>query len=317
MMLDFIRSMNNPVDRLTSAFVRKTIASSLMLWALSPLALVSVASASTFSASTLVEVDVLDGGLAFGERIRETEVGEIDALGDLVEQRGGRKQSRGRRIMRPRPPRRRRLPNNRVQPGGGLDVAIRSCTPDGEALTALVPAENPVFTMRDYPTFLFYLPDAPETVDYAEFILLSADEKTEVYSTQFSPVASGIVSVSIPAEVDKALVVGEAYHWYLNVHCQTTTGVPAVNGWVERVAEDGLENSVSESVLPDIWYDAIADTAQTLLAEQQSAQLQEDAQTVWAQLLTAAELSELVNVPIVGPAMGSMLEPVSVDDADL
>ena len=317
MMLDFIRSMNNPVDRLTSAFVRKTIASSLMLWALSPLALVSVASASTFSASTLVEVDVLDGDLAFGERIRETEVGEIDALGDLVEQRGGRKQSRGRRIMRPRPPRRRRLPNNRVQPGGGLDVAIRSCTPDGEALTALVPAENPVFTMRDYPTFLFYLPDAPETVDYAEFILLSADEKTEVYSTQFSPVASGIVSVSIPAEVDKALVVGEAYHWYLNVHCQTTTGVPAVNGWVERVAEDGLENSVSESVLPDIWYDAIADTAQTLLAEQQSAQLQEDAQTVWAQLLTAAELGELVNVPIVGPAMGSMLEPVSVDDADL
>ena len=316
-MLDFIRSMNNPVDRLTSAFVRKTIASSLMLWALSPLALVSVASASTFSASTLVEVDVLDGDLAFGERIRETEVGEIDALGDLVEQRGGRKQSRGRRIMRPRPPRRRRLPNNRVQPGGGLDVAIRSCTPDGEALTALVPAENPVFTMRDYPTFLFYLPDAPETVDYAEFILLSADEKTEVYSTQFSPVASGIVSVSIPAEVDKALVVGEAYHWYLNVHCQTTTGVPAVNGWVERVAEDGLENSVSESVLPDIWYDAIADTAQTLLAEQQSAQLQEDAQTVWAQLLTAAELGELVNVPIVGPAMGSMLEPVSVDDADL
>ena len=80
-----------------------------------------------------------------------------------------------RRIERPLPP--RRLPPNRVQPGGGLDVAARACTTEGPALTALVPVENPVFTAQDHPTFLFYFPDAPETVSYSEFILLSAVEK--------------------------------------------------------------------------------------------------------------------------------------------
>jgi len=208
-----------------------------------------------------------------------------------------------RRIQRPDPP--RRLPPNQVQPGGGLDAAADACTPDGAPLTALVPVENPVLTMRDRPTFLFYLPDAPETVDYAEFILLSADEKLEIYATQFSPIASGIVSVSLSNEAALALEPGQAYHWYLNLHCQTAAGVPSVNGWVQRVAtadvaESGVNSLSTDSALPEVWYDEIAAVAASL---RQSPQLTtgESNWSRWHDLLSAAGLDELVGVPVLGP----------------
>ncbi|MEL6553177.1 MAG: DUF928 domain-containing protein [Cyanobacteria bacterium J06621_11] len=232
-----------------------------------------------------------------------------------------------RRIERPLPP--RRLPPNRVQPGGGLDVAARACTTEGPALTALVPVENPVFTAQDHPTFLFYFPDAPETVAYAEFILLSADEKEEIYSTQFSPMASGISSISLPAEASKALAVGEAYHWYLNLHCETTAGIPSVNGWVQRIAADELgaisgnvPGAVStDSQLPDVWYDAIAQIAQIMTAHQQNTDAVDEpalvelapAEKEWAQLLTAAGLSDLIGVPVVGGAAVNLSASSSTD----
>lgn len=206
------------------------------------------------------------------------------------------KQTTRRRIARPAPPR-RQLPPNRVQPGGGLDIAAYSCTPGGAPLTALVPVENPVFTARDRPTFLFHLPDAPEAVDHAEFILLSADEKEEIHSVQFSPTASGIVSISLPAESEKVLEPGEAYHWYLNLHCQTAVGIPSVNGWVQRVAsEDVAELSVG-SELPSVWYDEVAQTAASL---RQLPSAGDSVLAQWSSLLMAAELDELIDISVLG-----------------
>ena len=230
---------------------------------------------------------------------------------------GSRRSPTRRRVERPRPP--RRLPPNRVQPGGGLDVSVSACTPDGPPLTALVPVENPVFTRRDRPTFLFYFPDAPEMVKHAEFILLSEDEKEVVFSAQFEPRASGIVSVSLP-DTAKALVVGEAYHWYLNMHCETTDSVPSVNGWVQRVAEDEAAVAVSEG-MPLAWYDAIArsvpqrglsgqvmpehapEQSVPLSLHEQSASFPSPCSMEWADLLTAAGLDELIDVPVLGPAI--------------
>jgi hypothetical protein len=187
-------------------------------------------------------------------------------------------------------------------------VSARACEAAETPVTALVPVDNPVYTASAQPTFLFYLPDAPTAVNYAEFVLLSADEKQQIYSAQFVPTRPGIVSVSLPAEV--TLEAEQAYHWYLNVHCQTTAAVPAVDGWVQRLAEPTAPElsapEPSDSSLPAVWYDAIATTAATLAAptgQPLDPQVQAQTQAQWERWLTAAGLAEVANAPLLGPVM--------------
>ncbi|MEL6603436.1 MAG: DUF928 domain-containing protein [Cyanobacteria bacterium J06614_10] len=244
-----------------------------------------------------------------------------------------------RRPRRPRPP--RRLPPNRVQPGGGLDEAVQACDRASSPLTALVPVSNPVYTASAHPTFLFHLPDSPEVVDYAEFILLSADEKEQIYSTRFSFARAGIVHLSVPSDAAYALEPGQAYHWYLNLHCETTDSVPSVNGWIQRVEDASpiatasptqpsvpsptqlsLEDAQGES-LPERWYDAIAETAALLSTNASTSTLPSnaDAQADWQSWLSAAGLAHLIDVPIVGavtkqPGNESSTEAVELGRAE-
>ena len=214
--------------------------------------------------------------------------------------RGYEKQRR-----RPRPPQRprapRRFPPNRVRPGGGLDSIAQSCAPTNPPLTALVPEENPVYTTAAHPTFLFHLPDSPESIRYIEFIVLSADEKEQIYAAQLTPTESGIVAISMPSSSSRSLEIDQTYHWYLNVHCQNIADVPSVNGWVQRLSPlavnartntlaemptDELTNEPTEAPVgeaasqpsealptrtrPLIWYDAIAQVAAERAAENSS-----------------------------------------------
>jgi hypothetical protein len=210
----------------------------------------------------------------------------------------------------PRPP--RRLPPNQVQPGGGLDASVQSCDPNSSALTALVPVANPVFTASAHPTFLFYLPDAPEQVEYAEFMLLGADEKEEIYATRFVPTSAGVVSLSLPEDSAYALEVDQAYHWYFNLHCKTAKtddeSTPAVNGWVQRLDDAESGDGLTETGVPEVWYDAIAQVAETLAAgpmpQNPTAQSQfSQSQLLWENWLSAVGLDEVVNAPVVGPVL--------------
>ena len=227
------------------------------------------------------------------------------------------KQSRPRRSRR-RPAVPNRPPPNRVQPGGGLDASVQACSPESRPLTAIVPVENPVFTAVAHPTFLFYFPDDPAAVNYAEFILLSADEKEEIYTTRFTPTAPGIASVSLPATAEKALEAGQSYHWYLNVHCHTTSGVPSVNGWVQRVADGEQIVQSPDSQMPRLWYDQVARTAALLTGSQSvisaTAAAGSDPQRQWNALLSAAGLGDLIEIPVVGDVV---VEPDSSNSAGL
>ena len=201
----------------------------------------------------------------------------------------------------PRPP--RRPPPNRIPPGGGLDDEAQACASDGIPLTALVPINNPVYTASAHPSFLFYLPDSPEVVDYVEFILLNADEKERIYRTRFNPSQPGFVSVSLPKDTH-SLEVGENYHWYLNLHCQNIPDIPSVNGWVQRVerseADEGpamiLEDSNrTHAGIPKVWYDAIAQTATTLSTANPS---RDQALENWQRWLSAIGLEQIAELPL-------------------
>ncbi|MEM9905278.1 MAG: DUF928 domain-containing protein [Cyanobacteria bacterium P01_D01_bin.44] len=203
------------------------------------------------------------------------------------------------RVIRPSPP--RRLPPNRVQPGGGLDADQQACSNTTEALTALVPVDNPVMTERPHPSFWFYIPDSPDLIQSGEFILLSADEKTQIYNTQVALAnGPGLVRVQMPAELTSGLTEDTYYHWYFNVTCQAPDGegaVLSVNGWIYRSA-DGVELAQPDNNPVAYWYDTLDQIALRLSEAPQNS----SAQQAWADLLTAGELGELIDKPIVDTA---------------
>lgn len=171
-------------------------------------------------------------------------------------------------------------------------------------------------------------------------MVLSADEKEQVYAAQFMPTRPGIVSVSLPPEAAHALEFDQAYHWYLSVHCQgdpnaLTANVLTVDGWVQRISP--MSDIVSEQTvlapttelatnptlaepslqpadlsLPTLWYDAIADVANALalnpqpdvqLNPQLDAQLTAQKQVQWTHWLTVIGLGAIAEQPVVGPVL--------------
>ncbi|PSN20530.1 hypothetical protein C7271_01730 [filamentous cyanobacterium CCP5] len=199
---------------------------------------------------------------------------------------------------RPEPP--PRLPPNRTRPGGGLDPAKQSCESDSQALTALVPRENPVLSVSEHPTFLFYIPDTSEDIEAVEFSLLTADEKERLYHAQISLSHSspGIFSVTLPESPEYALEENGTYRWYLKVFCQgnfTTKADLTVDGWVERVAMTPERIAQIEAASPEIWYDSLAQVADHLDSESSSYSWRDK----WLQLLRFSNLEELSEARII------------------
>lgn len=198
---------------------------------------------------------------------------------------------------RPAPP--PRIPPNRVKPGGGLNFARQSCGENSTSLTALVPVENPVLTTQPYPSFLFYIPDAPTAINYAEFALFTADEKQRIYSTTVNlDRTPGIIKIDIPPSEQYALEKATYYHWYFRVYCRDSSDVRQsldLDGWVKRIPLTPTIKSKVETTSPDIWYDAIARTAKNLVTSPSSLLVRNR----WSELLQHIDLEHLSNYPIV------------------
>ena len=198
---------------------------------------------------------------------------------------------------RPAPP--PRIPPNRVKPGGGLNFARQSCGENSASLTALVPVDNPVLTTQPYPSFLFYIPDAPTAISHGEFAIFSADEKQQIYSTTVNfERTPGIIKIDIPPLEQYALEEATYYHWYFRVYCQDSMDVRQsldVDGWIQRIALTPTIESQIEARSPDVWYDAIAFTAENLITTPSSLLVSQR----WVELLQHIDLEYLVNYPII------------------
>ena len=200
-----------------------------------------------------------------------------------------------------RPPPPKRIPPNQVKPGGGLDFARQACQKKAESLIALVPAENPVLTIQPYPSFLFYIPDVASAIQYGEFSLLTADEKSRIYTTVITfQQTPGIIKIDLPPSPQYALEEGQLYRWYLTIHCQKAVNSAIelninINGWIERVAATPGRKLKVDLGMSDIWYDAIAQVAEDLMTSPEDPTLL----ARWLELLKEIDLEHLVNVSLV------------------
>ena len=198
---------------------------------------------------------------------------------------------------RPTPP--RRIPPNKVKPGGGLDFAQQACVDDTESLVALVPIDDPVTTTKPYPSFLFYVPDRPANINYGEFSLLSADDKSRIYQTSVTfKKTPGIVKIDLPSDPQYALEEGKLYHWYLTIHCHDDSDRLIsldVNGWIQRIPLTSTRKEKIEAASTEMWYDSLIFVANNSLDFPHSPKMQ----LHWFELLRHIDLEHLVKAPIL------------------
>lgn len=201
-------------------------------------------------------------------------------------------ENNSRSRKRPAPP--KRIPPNKVKPGGGLDPSRQSCTKNNESLTALIPIENPVLTTKAYPSFLFYIPDPAIAIDRGEFAIFTANEKTRIYATTIilEPTQTpGILKIDIPESAQYALQPETYYHWYFRVYCQNSANEREsldVNGWIKNVTLTPARKREIATASPDLWYDAIAESLENPLMRDR-----------WIKLLRQIDLEHLTDYPVI------------------
>jgi hypothetical protein len=219
-------------------------------------------------------------------------------------------------------PHRTRLPqigydgevNYRKPVEGGFNSPNLYCKSSSKSLTALIPIGGRVLTTRQHPTFLFYIPYAPDDVRVGEFSLLvnTPKEKPQFYKTRFTVLQTpGIVSITLPSKPEYALEEGEVYTWYFDLYCQSNTSSEPdleVSGGVQRVALTPERERQINRATPAIWYDASANLAESLRTSPQDAKLRND----WVNLLKSIGLEDLAQEPLAGSVIPPqpMLTPI-------
>ena len=187
--------------------------------------------------------------------------------------------------------------------GGGSRSPCLAINPP---LTALMPVTNWGKTLKERPTFWFYIPYSPQTVRSGEFVLQN-EQNNDVYRTPFTlPKTPGFVSLSIPA-TQAPLEINKWYRWYFKLYCQPQkSSAPVfVEGWVQRSDLTTALESRLKAATPEekytaysnysIWYDAVDSLAELHLTQPASA-----VASNWAKQLRTVGLEQLKQEPVVG-----------------
>jgi hypothetical protein len=159
-------------------------------------------------------------------------------------------------------------------------------------------AEYSGLTLKERPTFWFYVPYKSNSVSSGEFAI--ADLKgNQLYRVDFKlPEKPGFVSASIPPE--KSLEKNKQYRWTFVLHCADRTSTQPVThrGLVERVDLPLLEAQLQTANLEKrlnlylenrLWYDASAELDRIHNLPQ-----------AWLKLLRAMDLEDLKQEAIAG-----------------
>lgn len=183
-------------------------------------------------------------------------------------------------------------PPNKRASGGTLSGSTLACQNNSNKVIALVPIQSDKsLTISTHPTFWFYIPLAAEDIEFGRFSLATRDNKQRIYRTEFKlPKTPGIVSISLPSQLENPLKEGEYYQWNLELYCKSNTDSPVdfeVNGWLKRVTPETKEQ---------IWFDTLNRLAELRRSYPEDEKIKND----WLNLLKSVELQDLVEKPIVG-----------------
>jgi Domain of Unknown Function (DUF928)/LysM domain len=191
-----------------------------------------------------------------------------------------------------------------------------SCVKNSEQnIKALLPESNFGWTLRDYPTFFWYLPELeykeskpiPVLFKYREIISTSEDEETfgtKLYETSLNNLNPGIVSFTLPPEAPP-LEEGKEYEWELQVHCTDTTWI-TIRSRIKRISTNNptLANKLENAPIEDypailasegVWYDILPIMAALKQKNPNDSSLEED----WVEILKQIGYGDLIDTSFV------------------
>ena len=160
-------------------------------------------------------------------------------------------------------------------------------------LTALVPVSNWGKTVKEHPTFWFYVPSHSTSATQIEFVLQDQDRNNLSKQQLSIDGNSDYVNTRVPQHLP-GLKIGEWYRWYLKVYCDHEKLYPpkVVYGWIRRVKidnnlrsqlRDNQDKSYEVYGKAGIWFDAIDSLLQTDSIKKTSPNFQQG----WQQLIKA------------------------------
>lgn len=192
-----------------------------------------------------------------------------------------------------------------TQPTEGVGSGTRGpCENTNLELKPLIPlidGDYSGLTLKERPTFWFYVPYQTDSISRGEFVL-EDKEGNPINEIPFKlPKIPGFVSVSIP-NTAKPLEKNKQYSWRFILHCSSKTSDEASfdfkPGLIQRIDLVNLDTQL-QTAKPEeriklyvdnkLWYDAANDFANN----------RENRET-WFKLLEAVSLEELKQEPIGG-----------------
>lgn len=171
---------------------------------------------------------------------------------------------------------------------------------DLKPLLPLIDGNYSGLTLKEHPTFWFYVPYKTESISSGKFVLQD-NEENAIYELSFKlPKSPGFISISIP-NTAKPLEKNKPYKWKLRLDCASKTSdtpFDFTQGWIQRVELANLETQLRTAkpeervklyIENKIWYDAASDFANN-----------QKNQEAWFKLLKAVGLEQLKQEPICG-----------------
>jgi hypothetical protein len=159
------------------------------------------------------------------------------------------------------------------------------------------------FTLKEYPTFWFYIPYQSNTINRGAFFIEDLQQGNRTYQVNFQlPETPGFVRISLPKTANP-LEVNKQYSWQFTLYCATNDPTDSSQivwhqGVIERLDPQRLETKIATAWVVDrmefyrdnrLWYDISADLVQIY-----------DFPLAWRYLLRAIDLEELKKEPIAG-----------------
>ncbi|MGB3691492.1 MAG: DUF928 domain-containing protein [Spirulinaceae cyanobacterium] len=198
------------------------------------------------------------------------------------------------------------IPNTGTTSGGDGSKTTGNrgdCPPTNKYFTALIPQNNGINTLAEYPTLWFYSP-------YKQFTLnLVIEDKdsnnTVVNETYEINQGEGIVGVTLPEDA-LGLEVNRTYNWRVYLTCDplVEASAAAASGVIQRVTTDEYlitHSSIKERIRlyakQGLWAEAIT----TLIEARKFNPADEELQQNWSDLLSDSDvlLEDFVSEPLV------------------
>ncbi len=185
---------------------------------------------------------------------------------------------------------------------GGCQNPLSEAKQDSLPVTALMPSNSRVTTVKPHPTIYLYVPQTSS--QQAEFVLYDWTNRVRkpLYQAQFSiSNASGIMKVNLPESV--ALQPGSTYVWQFHIICDPNdrSRDQYTEGALERInltpqQQAKIEQVQQQPLVQAQLYANAGVWSETLEIVEQ---LRESSPNSWEQLLQSVGLSELAQQPIL------------------